>query len=172
MIDLYGESQAVSTSDPISNPVLEIDMNEVNLTLFQLIHRTKKIIDSIPEDAGITIYFVSGFKNHNTYEFWNEYFNYLNSIPNPGRLLLIFRGYIHLQNLGFFFLNVPVMLSRDCKIIYSSANLHEILNLLSANREIYNNFSSRFFDFYRKFTYFVSEDTNELSILGFTFQTF
>jgi len=181
--NFYGElippSGPLGTNQSVSNEVsqpsritIEVDMNEANLTLFQVIHRTRKVIDEVPEDAPITIYFVSGFKQHNTYDFWNDYFRYLQSIPNLDRMLVVYRGYIHLQLTGFFFIGCPVYLSADCKVILDSANLFDIMRFLANDAETFNKFTSRFFGFYKSFNYIVMEDLTELSILGFKFQTF
>jgi hypothetical protein len=152
--------------------IVEVDMNETNLTLFQVIHRTRKVIDELPDDSQIAIYFVSGFKNHNTYDFWNEYFEYLGTIPNLGRMTIIYRGYIHFQNLGFFFIGCPVLLNKGCKVIFDSAQLFEIMKLLGTDPGIYGKFTSRFLGFYRNFNYIVGEDLRELQLLGFNFQSF
>lgn len=152
--------------------IVEIDMNETNLTLFQVIHRTRKVTDEFPLDRQIGIYFVSGFKAHNTYDFWNDYFDYIATIPNLERITIVFRGYIHLQNLGFFFIGCPVLLNRGCKLVFDSNQLFEVMKLFANDPQIYGKFSSRFLGFYRNFTYIVSEDLNELSILGFEFSTF
>jgi hypothetical protein len=181
--NFYGE--VIPTTIPLETPkepynqvsqdsraIIEVDMNEVNLTLFQVIHRTRKVIDELSSDRQIAIYFVSGFKAHNTYDFWNEYFDYISSIPNLSRITIVYRGYIHLQNLGFFFIGCPVLLNKSCKIVFDSNQLFDIMKLLSQDPQIYGKFTSRFLGFYRNLSYIVSEDLNELSLLGFTFSTF
>lgn len=183
MVNFYGEiipdKVPLETSkDPenrLSQPqrtIVEVDMNESNLTLFQVIYRTRKVIDSLPDDAPIGIYFVSGFKSQNCYDFWNEYYDYLSSIPNLGRISIIYRGYIHLQNLGFFFLGCPVILNNSCKVIIDPSQTYEIMRLFSKDTEIFNKFNSRFLGFYKDFNYIVSDKLQELEILGFSFQTF
>lgn len=187
MTNFYGER--IPNKTPIGTPletpkesynqlsqdpriIVEVDMNEANLTLFQVIHRTRKVIDELPADKEIGIYFVSGFKAHNTYDFWNEYFDYLQSIPNLERLTVIYRGYIHFQNLGFFFIGCPIILNKSCKLVFDSTQLFEIMKLLTQEPEIYGKFTSRFLGFYRNFNYIVGEDLTELQLLGFTFSTF
>lgn len=169
-MDLYGppdkkEVKKVETT-------LEIDMNESNLTLFQVIQRTSKFLNQFDSEKQLSIYFVSGFKQNNVYDFWNEYYLYLKNIPNPERLTIIFRGYLHLWNLGIFFLDIPVIVNKDCKIIYDKSKLHDILEGLSDNIEIYQKFSRRFLDYYKNMNYIVINDLSELQKLGIEFQTF
>lgn len=151
--------------------IVEVDMNEPNTTLYRTIQKTKAKIDEIPDDIPVTIYLVNGSKE-NTYEFWNQYFEYLNTIPNLERLNIIYRGFIHYENLGFFFLNCPVILSNSCELIYDSRRLFDIMKLLSTNQSTYQKFTSRFLGFYKNFTYIVIEDLTELNILGLNFQVF
>lgn len=187
MTNFYGEiiPDKTSVGMPLETPkephnqlsqdqrvIVEVDMNEANLTLFQVIHRTRKVVDELPSDRQIAIYFVSGFKQHNCYDFWNEYYEYLQCIPNLERLTIIYRGYIHFQNLGFFFIGCPVILNKSCKLVFDSRQLFDIMKLICHDSGIYGKFTSRFLGFYRNFNYIVSEDLTELQLLGFQFQTF
>lgn len=179
--NLYGEKIGEKTpplnEDPIIQPglieasepdvILHIDMNQTDLTLSILIQKTKEIVDKIESDKILGIYLVSGFKEFHVYDFWNDYFEYLQNIEN--RIAIIYRGYLHFQNLGFLMTNEDNAILKGSKLIYDSKKLHEIMNLFSKDQRIFNNFSSRFLGHYKNYHYFVLEDLNELQLIGFNF---
>lgn len=158
------------SSDDTSIPVIEIDMNEPGLTLFKIIKRTNEVILNTPDDRQIRIYFVSS--ETLSYTFWVNYFEYVATLPNPPRLVIIYRGFLHFENLQLFLLDIPVLVNSNCNLIYRKERLHDILNNISKNVEIRQNFLKRFFEYYKNLDYFTSDDLTELQVLGLEFQTF
>jgi len=185
MKNIYGESNSGLQPDVTEiksdvtefmtvTTMIEFDMDDPNLTLHSVISRTKNLINSIStskDDMWIGVYLVSGEKE-SRHQFWNDYFDYIAS--NQFQVKYFYRGKLHYENLGFVLhsqsSSTPCVFIMDgSELVFDSRKLFELLGLLTTNREIYQKFTNRFFDFYRKFTYISIDDFTELSIIGLKF---
>lgn len=164
-MDIYDE---LPKQDVIKNGsgLIEIDFSKTH-TLLELI---KLVKDNLPQDETLerTLYFVCGKRcGENDY---NEFFNYLATLPNP--LTFVFRGYIHPDFVRLFFLrvNIPTLISVDSRLIYEPSKLYLLLRNITGKS--FQNFAKVLQEKYIHHDHPISMDVTELESLGFNIEKF
>lgn len=165
-MNIYDELPNQSSLKSEDGKLIEIDFSK-NHTLLELI---KQVKDKLPfnDELGMTLYFVCGKKcGENDY---NEFFNYLATLPNP--LTFVFRGYIHPDFVRLFFLrvNIPTLISVDSRLIYDPSKLYLLFR--NMNGKSFQNFAKVLQEKYIHYDYPTLMDVTELESLGFNIEKF
>ena len=155
MTNLYGEPLVAKTETVVTHVALqpdltpqelvEIDMDDPNLTLCKIIKSTRSVVDQLSNDIPVGIYLVSTMDVG--HQFWDDYFKWVETLPNP--TVLLFRGNLQLHYCRFFLIGKNVQLLPGVKLIYNSFKLDKYLEMFSCDRELFNNFCQKYFDEYK-----------------------
>lgn len=170
MKNIYGETKNFSRSNGddfnfVVGRMLDIDMDNVDLTLFHLIKKTQDILDSLPENEYLGIYLVSG-SSYSVNNFWDDYFAWV--IDKGFKVKWFVRGKLHFQNIGFLLSNNPVFILSGTTLMYDASRLNQVLKTLSQDRDLFQNFMTRYLELYKN--YFILQlDFSELTFIGLKF---
>ena len=168
MTSIYGDNP--QQHNPITSTnydcVIEFDLSGPKQSLLELVRSVKDVVDTRPDEATITLYFVAG-KNLTDND-WSALIDYIAGLPNP--INVAYRGYIHPESFKILTNFNTLSIDKDGKFLYLADKLNLMLKLLTANRDRFRSFLERWIEKYHEVER-AEYGIDELRALGFEFET-
>lgn len=163
MDNLYGDKEVQRHS----NKIIDIDLDLPENTLLKCIRMISSVVDAVPENQEITIYFVCSGRN----KFICELLKYIKNLPNSDRFKLIFRGKFPFESLPLIFaIQCDVLINEYCKFIIRKESVYDFL-MNNKDSKILETFISRF-TIYSQYNSNIELSVIELEKLGYQFNKF
>jgi hypothetical protein len=181
--DIYGEPTGRQPAPALPEQIVFVDMDKH--TLLEMIQAVRTVANRVADfkekypsirlDEHLHVYMVSGRNANDTID-WESFYDYLKSAETDTgmKVSIVYRGFMHLNSLGFMLRGFKVQVSKQSKLVYEAAHLHDFLAMLTTNPSLYAQFTDRFqtrFMEWGRTAFIVPDGINEMGFL-FKFETY